>query len=206
MVSAASFAASPSRSGVRRAIVAGPVGLGLARVGVVLADVRGHGAEYSDARRPSAGLPGAGRPWLRGSVAAARLPPSRRAAVDQLDRVAVAERPIERLGQGEPMAPRGQAVQDRGVEARLDPDRVGRCVVLGRLHEPARQPPTAVATSAPPSTRAETTWAWICGWASPPIEPHTTHGRPSRKSIPGISVWSVRRAGASDVRHGPRRG
>ena len=57
--------ASPSRSATRRAIVGGAVGLGLARVRVVLADVRGHGplrCARSDERdrwrrRVSASLP-----------------------------------------------------------------------------------------------------------------------------------------------------
>ena len=36
---------------------------------------------------------------------------------------------------------------------------------------------TAVRTSTPPSTTAETNWAWTCGWASPPMAPATIHGR-----------------------------
>ncbi len=59
---------------------------------------------------------------------------------------------------------------------------------------------TAVATSTPPSTRAETTWAKIAGWASPPMLPCTTQGRPSRKSIPGSSVCRVRLRGRQHVR------
>ena len=62
-----------------------------------------------------------------------------------------------------------------------------------------RGAPTAVATSTPPSTMADTTWAKTWGWISPPIEPWTTHGRPSRKSIPGVSVCIVRLRGAREL-------
>ena len=55
---------------------------------------------------------------------------------------------------------------------------------------------TAAAGESPPSTSAGTTWAWICGCASPPMEPTTTHGRPSRRIMAGMSVWSVRFRGA----------
>ena len=61
---------------------------------------------------------------------------------------------------------------------------------------------TAVRMSAPPSTSADTSWTWIWGWMSPPIEPATTHGRrsPSRNSIPGRSVCAVRLPRLEDVR------
>ena len=58
-----------------------------------------------------------------------------------------------------------------GRVAGLEPDVDRRREVVGRLDVPARGAVTAVRMSTPPSTSAETSCAWICGWASPPIEP-----------------------------------
>src|SRR5260221_5952243 len=153
----------------------------------------GSAALASDARAQRT----AGSPALRGSVAAASEPPpagppstsSIAWACPTLrsnGSVSVTGWPIAASAASTPGLKRGSARTSTGG-AKCSPASTNQ-----------RGAATAVATSTPPSTRAETTWAWICGWASPPIDPATIHGSrsPARKSIPGMSVWSVRLRGA----------
>ena len=168
---------------------------------VVSAAATGTG-EYrrgSNRGRSIAGRRSIGRPAGRRSAGPSPRPASRRrgrAAVDELDGVAMAEPRVRTAPSGsDRMAHRLEALEEPRPEAGLGADRVRRREVLLRLDEPARHADGRRDVE-PPSTSADTTWAWICGWASPPIEPVTTHGRPSRKSIPGMSVCSVRFRGA----------
>src|SRR6266851_8658908 len=56
---------------------------------------------------------------------------------------------------------------------------------------------TASAGSSPRSTRLIKIWVCSCGWPSPPIDPNTIAGRPSRAAMAGISVCIVRFFGSS---------
>ena len=187
------------------------VRLGLARVRVVLADVRGHGPSPFDAM-PAAGRcergchrpaedskrsacgrePRAARVGRRGE-----RPARRRPAVDELDRVLVAQAPSNGdapdAGGRARSAPASTPVLQVAVGEDRDRRRE-RAVGLG--HDPRR--PDRPAIPAPPSTSADTSATWIWGWMSPPIDPATTHGRrsPSRNSIPGRSVWAGRLPGS----------
>ena len=148
---------------------------------------------------PDAPYQTAGSPSLRGSVAAATEPsgaagpPSTSSIACSCPRLAV-----ERLGRASPGGPAPRAPRRRRARgaARGGPRPAARSGRPARRTSAARRPRSA--TSTPPSTSADTNWAWICGWASPPIEPATIHGPgwPSRNSIPGSSVWSVRLPGA----------
>src|SRR5450759_2797819 len=138
----------------------------------------------------------AGSPRDRGSVAAARVPP--RAGPPSTSSIAWAcpsppsngartsrRWPIAASPARSPSRKRGSmTTESGGAKWRGD----AAC---------QRGAATAVATSTPPSTSADTTWAKIAGCASPPMDPWTTQGRPSRNSMPGRSVWSVRLPGAS---------
>ena len=95
------------------------------------------------------------------------------------------------------MAHRGEPVKYARREARLGADLDRRREVLGRLDEPARRGDRRRDVRRK-STRADTTWARIWGWASPPICPVTTQGAvsPAWNSMAGRSVWSVRFPGA----------
>ena len=214
--------ASPSRAADERGDAAARSALGLARVRVVLADVRGHGPLQGrrGRRRPVAAscersLPPAGgvshmahadRP---GRMVPAALPdgrqpgaarvggrrdasrPGGRSAVDELDRVLVAERRcrtarVSVTGWPERLERRRRS-PGRWRGSRRTSTGGGEVLAPARRTSAARRPP--VATSTPPSTSAETNWAWICGWASPPIEPATTHG-------PGCRPGTASRAAA----------
>ena len=76
--------------------------------------------------------PGAAR--VRGRRQGAAIP---RPAIDQFDRVAVAEESGERLGSRQVMSERDQAFEDVGREPRLGANRLGRREVLLRFDEPA---------------------------------------------------------------------
>ena len=67
---------------------------------------------------------------------------------------------------------------------------------------PSVEPPSAAGPPAPadPARRPRgpvTSWTIVCGCPSPPIAPNATSATPSRSSMPGMSVCSVRERGAS---------
>ena len=57
----------------------------------------------------------------------------------------------------------------------------------------------AACGSAPSSTICVSSWAWTCACASPPMEPNTRLGVPSRRTIAGISVCIGRFDGPSTL-------
>ena len=126
--------------------------LGLARVRVVLADVRGHRwlrsgpAGRRDEARVSHRAPGdglhqtAGWPSLRGSVAAASEPSGAAGPpADELDRVLLAEAAVERPGRSSGDGPARRAPPRRRRVARLEPDVDRWREGCRRFDEPARR-------------------------------------------------------------------
>ena len=204
----------------------GAIGLGLARVRVVLADVRGHGllrwrarsgtttpVTASCERSPVTGARSIGqargssarttrRPAARrcaGRSSPRRSPSAARTTVDELDRVLVrrGSRRTPRLGTTS-WPSSAQGLGHARAVARLEADVGRRREVLARLDEPAwRRDGRADVEPAVDDARSRTGRGSAAARRRPSSRRRST-GRawPSRNSIPGSSVWSVRLRGA----------
>ena len=131
-----------------------------------------HGSHAAAGAHQTAGRPVAAR------VGRGRQRPvgGRRSAVDELDRVLVAEVAVERRADRhrDGRAPASASATPGAWRGSRRTSTGGAKWSAGSTNQ--RGAATAVRTSTPPSTSADTSWAWTCGWASPPIDPATTHG------------------------------
>ena len=162
-------------------------------------------AEYSGALRPRPARGAHRAPLLTRRREARRCagpsPPRasrrrRRPASDELDRVAVPERPVERLDLRDGVAEGAQDIGHPEPEARLEPDLDREREVLLRLDEPARRADRgrdvhpAVDQRATPPGRGS-----AAGRRRPSSRPRPTAGRPgtaSRAAACGASACPAR--------------
>ena len=156
--------------------------------------------------------------WQRRAFA--RLELERRRAADQRTRVGgraeravgldddgvgVAGGAVERSGRGDVVTTR--RADPRASRATRRPRRppsaappTSTCRTRSRGPRSAhRGAATAVASGWSAWNRRATSWARICGWASPPIVPSTAATAPSRRTRAGHSVCGGRRPGANSA-------